>query len=174
MKMTGTKARLLVALLLTAASCPGASAQTPASTCKAEKPGEGRYKVVKAEPRPGEKISGYPKWKNVLTMTASGGIQQSYEVRHGVHYTVATDSAKVIEYVSTSDPAFRTPEGLAAGDTLEKVLAAAKSEVVREPGWAFYVRLPSGWSAAFVQGQSMTEGELPASAGVCFFFKREH
>jgi hypothetical protein len=178
----------LSVLLLSLACAAAASAQAgapapqtppaPASECTPEKPGEARhYKAVRVEPRLGEKISGYPKWKNELLMTASGGLDPSYEVSHGgVHYTVATDQdRKVIEYVSTGDPAFRTPEGLAAGDTLERVLAAAAgAAVARERGWAFHVRLPSGWSAAFTQGRSMTEGELPSSARVCFFFKRQH
>ena len=175
----------LVCLFAVAASCgPAARAQKgararkppPASECVAEKPNEGRYKTVRDEPQLGAKVSRFPKAESDLLMTASGGLQPSYDVRHGrIHYTVATDQdRKIIKYVSTRDPAFRTPEGRAAGDALAKVLAAAKSEVVRERGWAFHVRLPSGWSAAFAQGESMTDGELSPSARVCFFFKREH
>ena len=183
MRTTASLSVLLLSLACAAAAtaqagAPSPQTQAPASECTPEKPAEARrHKAVKAEPRLGEKISGYPKWGNFLLMTASGGLQPAYDVRYdGVHYTVATDQdRKVIEYVSTGDPAFRTPEGLAAGDTLERVLAAAAGAVVsRERGWAFHVRLPSGWSAAFTQGRSMTEGELPPSARVCFFFKRQH
>ncbi len=179
MKTTGAKTRLLAALLCCAAAAAhGAAAfgQTPASTCTYETPEQARrYKVVKAEPRLGEKISGYPKWKREMIMASGGATRKSYDVRYGgIHYSVGTErESDVIKWVATSDPAFRTPEGLAAGDTVDKVRAVAVTEVGAEPGWAFHARLPSGWSAAFVQGQSMTEGELSPTAKVCFFFKRE-
>lgn len=176
MKVADVKTRFLFALLFTAASGATALAQTPASTCVAEKPNEGRYKTVKVEPRLGEAISGYPKWKRVMLMTSGASSRKAYEVRYGgIHYTVGTErDSDVVKWVSTSDPAFRTAEGLAAGDTLAKVLAIAGKEVSREPGWGFHVELPSDWSAAFVQGPSMTDGELQPSAKICFFFKREH
>ncbi len=184
MSKTTVAAGLFLSFLSAAADArgPAASAQKgaarkkpPASECAAEKPGGGRrYKAVKDEPRLGQRVSPDPRRHLDLLMTASGGLQPSYDVSHGgIHYTVATDNDEtVIEYVSTRDPAFRTPEGLAAGDTLGRVLAVSKSEVRRERGWAFHVALPSGWSAAFVQGESMTDGELPPTARVCFFFKR--
>ena len=179
MKTTGAKTRLLAALVCYAAAAHGAVAfgQTPVSTCAPSKPNERRYKVVRTMPRLNERISDYPKWKRVMVMAGGATTRKSYEVNYGgVNYTVGTErESDLIKWVSTHDLAFRTPEGLAAGDTLEKVLAAAAgSEVSREPGWAFHVELPSGWHAAFVQGQSMTEGELPPSAGVCFFFKRDN
>ncbi|HEY0170754.1 MAG TPA: hypothetical protein VGB98_07005 [Pyrinomonadaceae bacterium] len=177
MKMTGAKNCLLAALLCCAAA-HGASGvgQTPASGCAPSKTSGRRYKVVKAMPRLGERISGYPKWKREMVMAGGATTRKSYDVCYGgVRYSVGTErESDVIKWVGTHDPAFRTPEGLAAGDTLEKVLAAAKTEVSAEPGWAFIVYLPSGWWAAFVQGPSMTEGELPPSAGVSFFFKRDN
>src|SRR5687767_11601294 len=100
MEMAGVKTRLLlVVLLCAAASGAAASAQTgasapqppPASTCVPEKPNARRYKVVKAEPRLGEKISGYPKWKRVMVMASGGDTRKSYDVRYGgVNYTVGT------------------------------------------------------------------------------------
>lgn len=176
MKTTRAKTRLLAALLCAAALGSAASGQTPESTCRPETPDEARrHKVVRTEPRLGEKISGYPKWKRVMVMASGGDTRKSYDVRHGgIRYSVGTHrESDVIKWIATSDPAFRTPEGLAAGDTLERVLAVAETGVAPEPGWAFHARLPSGWSAAFVQGKSMTEGELPPTARVCFFFKRE-
>lgn len=176
MKMTGAKTRLLAALLCCAAAHGAvASGQTPVSTCTPSKPNVRRYKAVKTMPKLGERISGYPKWKREMIMASGGATRKSYEVSYGgVNYTVGTErESDVIKWVSTHDLAFRTPEGLATGDTVDKVRAVAKREVGAEPGWAFHVELPSGWSAAFVQGQSMTEGELSPTAQICFFFKRE-
>jgi hypothetical protein len=185
---TGRTARTLLSLLCLAAASgrygPAAPAQTgaaaqqqppPDSTCEPETPNARRYKVVKVEPRLGEKISGYPKWKREMIMASGGDTRKSYDVRYGgINYTVGTHrTSDVIKWVSTHDPAFRTPEGIAAGDTLEKVRAVAETEVGAEPGWAYHARLPSGWSAAFVQGRYMTEGELSPTAKVCFLFKRE-
>ena len=184
MKLPSAKDSLLAALLCAAASgAVAATAQTgaatqppPASTCERSKRNTPRYKAVKHMPRLDEKISGYPKWRREMVMAGGATTRKSYEVSYGgVNYTVGTErKGDVIKWVSTHDPIFRTPEGLAEGDTLEKVLAVAKSEVQREPGWGFFVELPSGWYAAFVQGPSMSEGELPPSAGVCFFFQRDN
>jgi hypothetical protein len=177
MKPAGAKTRLLAALLC-AAAASGAAAlgQTPASTCERSKPNQPRHKAVKRMPRLDEKISGYPKWRREMIMAGGATSRKLYEVSYGgINYSVGTErQSDVIRWVGTSDPVFRTPEGLAEGDALEKVLAVAKSEVNREPGWGFFVELPSGWNAAFVQGPSMTEGELPPSAGICFFFKRDN
>ena len=186
MRTTGRTTRTLLSLVCLAAAAasygPGAPAQTgaapqtpPASTCEPGRPKSRRYTAVKVEPRLGEKISGYPKWKRVMVMASGGDTRKSYDVSYGgINYTVGTHrESDVIMFIATHDPAFRTPEGVAPGDTLEKVRAVAETEVGAEPGWAFHARLPSGWSAAFVQGKSMTEGELPPTAKVCFLFKRD-
>jgi hypothetical protein len=63
----------------------------------------------------------------------------SYEV--GVHESQ-------VRYVQTADKRFRTPENLRVGSSLAEVRRLVREDVTYDPGWAYWVRLPSGWSAA--------------------------
>ena len=110
----------------------------------------------------------------IYLMTGSGGMEPSFETEfEGINFLVATGhESKRISFISTTDKRFQTGEGIRIDDTLQKVLETSKGEIIKERGWAFFVRLKSGWNAAFVQGAEMTEGELPPGAKVSFLFKR--
>jgi len=129
------------------------------------------FKLSK-EPTLGMRLP-FKRRSNALLMTASGSLDPSYEVEfRGIEFTVCARKDRLITHVSTNDRRFRTPEGIAVGDSLQKVLKVSNSELAREPGWAFYMQLESGWIAGFTQGESMTDGELPSEAKVKFLFKR--
>jgi hypothetical protein len=131
------------------------------------------FKPVKREPRIGDKISGYPKSKYRL-MIRSAQTDPAYEVSYqGIEFLVTANDDKRISAISTRDARFKTPEGIGVGDTLEQVLKVSQNQLSREPGWAFYVYLKSGWYAAFAQGESMTEGELAPTAQVKWLFQRD-
>jgi hypothetical protein len=130
------------------------------------------FKPVKREPRIGDKISGYPK-STYLLMIRSAQTDPAYDVSYqGKNFTV-TANDKIISYISTTDGGFKTPEGIGVGDTLEKVLSLPQRKLIREPGWAFYVYLESGWYAAFTRGEYMTEEELSPTAMVKWLFRRD-
>jgi hypothetical protein len=61
----------------------------------------------------------------------------------------AANQGGTVAFISTRDPRFFTPEGVSVGSTLKEVLGAGGNEVIAEPGWGFYSRLPSGWAARF-------------------------
>jgi hypothetical protein len=130
---------------------------------------------LKDAPELGDKL---PLKKSVksseLLITGSGGFAPSYEVEYkGIKFTVTAGKDKRITFIDTTDINFKTTEDIAVGDSLQKVLKASPDEkLVRERGWAFFVRLKSGWNAGFVQGREMTEGELSPDAKVAFLFKR--
>jgi hypothetical protein len=127
---------------------------------------------LKSEPEIGMRLPTKPRPTRLL-VTGSGGVEPAYEVEYrGVEFTVCAYRDMLIHHVSTSDTRFRTPEGIAVRDSLRKVLEVSKGKVVKEPGWAFFVRLESGWGAAFTQGESMTEGELAPDAEVSFLFRK--
>jgi hypothetical protein len=44
--------------------------------------------------------------------------------------------------------------------------------VNKESGWCFWILLPSGWKAAFMQGPSATEGNLKPDSKIMWFFKK--
>lgn len=103
----------------------------------------------------------------------------SYEVvAGGIEYTVGVDETMRVRYVGTTDDAFRPPEGLKRGDPLAAVLAAAPGEtVVHEPGWGYFVLLPSGWYAFIDDGRPGHENlgtrPLAEDARVTMFFLRD-
>lgn len=130
-----------------------------------------RFKL-KNEPELGMKLP-FKGRSGVLLMTGSAGLEPAYEVEYnGLEFTVCAYEDMLIHHVSSNDTHFRTPEGIAVDESLKNVLEISKGKLVRERGWAFYVSLKSGWSAAFVQGESMTEGDLSPDAKVSFLFKR--
>ena len=127
---------------------------------------------LKSEPELGMKLP-FKRRSTSLLMTRSGSLEPAYEVEHeGLEFTVCAYKDMLIHHVSTKDPRFRTPEGIAVEVSLKEVLDVSKGKLVEESGWAFFVSLKSGWNAAFVQGESMTEGELSPDAKVRFLFKR--
>jgi len=91
----------------------------------------------------------------------------------GVTYGIAINTNTLkIAYVDTRDPKFKTL-GLTVGSTLQEVLATGAEKPWAEPGWAYHTKLRSGWSAAFVEGTSMTNLPLQPTSKIAFFFKRE-
>lgn len=121
---------------------------------------------------------------SVRTMTASAQTWPSYQViAGGIHYSVGVDYEERVRWVSTSDAAFRSPEGLRVGDSAALAEKAAPSQkIVLEPGWGHYIELPSGW-CAFIDSSWMDSrghrqpdlniGKLGADAHVATFFKRD-
>lgn len=110
-----------------------------------------------------------------LSMTASGGMKPAFYTEFkGIRFDVAVASFKsnIISYISTTDTAFKTKEDVMVGDTFEDVLKKAKGEVVKEQGWAFWVRLNSGWNAAFMENLLTEDEAPPPDAKVSFLFKR--
>lgn len=111
-------------------------------------------------PRAGLKIK-VDKKPEELILTTHSQIDPAYTVAfEGVLYKVAItadrgDDGKArygevsVKKVFTYDKTFKTPEGLKIGDTLEKVLTFTGDAPYLEPGWGFYVKLPSGWYACF-------------------------
>ncbi len=98
----------------------------------------------------------------------------------GIKGDIGADDNWAINYITTSDPAFVTSEGLKVSDSAEKVLKVSKGEVVKESDYEFSVRLPSGWFANFWQIEYdakgklvvVTNGQLRPDTKVASFFKK--
>ena len=167
------KNKLIIAALTILCFVP-AIQQTVTAQSKQVQTANGRIKLT-AMPELGDKLPvKRKKTSGALLMTGSGGLDPSYRVEFdGIGFTVATGyKDNIISFISTMNKGFKTSEGIAVDDTLKKVLETSQGEVITERGWAFYVKLKSGWRAAFVQGYEMTEGELSPDAKVAFLFKR--
>ena len=121
---------------------------------------------------------------SVRTMTASAQTWPSYKViADGIQYTVGVDYEEHVRFVATSDPAFRSPEGLRVGDSAALAKRAAPGQkIVLEPGWGHFIALPSGWYA-FIDSSwvdtaghrqpDLNIGKLGVDAHVATFFKRD-
>jgi hypothetical protein len=106
-------------------------------------------------------------------MAASGSFLAKYILRvDSIEFVLGISPEGHVKYISSSDQKFVTDEGLRIGDSWLKVKNISNSELVKETGWAFYIPLQSGWNAAFVIGESMTEGSLSEESQVGWFFKR--
>jgi hypothetical protein len=95
-------------------------------------------------------------------------------VRDSIPYLVGFDEKKnAIVYICPDDPQkFKTPEGIQVGTSLNDVTAIAKSSPIRRPGWAYVLRLPSGWNAAFLASpHDPTGAPLDSNSKVDFLFK---
>jgi hypothetical protein len=116
----------------------------------------------------------YIKKEKIQIMTSSSSIEEVYKIfRDGIEYDIALDEKNLIHYIDTIDPDFVTPEGLKMGDKYKVVKKRTDSIVWREAGYAYYIEFPSGWRAGFVQGRTLTEGEvLSDEAEIKWFYKR--
>jgi hypothetical protein len=106
-------------------------------------------------------------------MVASAQSRQGYDaVVDGVTMSLCVDDQGIIVEQSTKDATFRTPEGVCIGVPLDQVLARHKTSVVREPGWSYYVPLPSGWKAGLAMDDGRLDEPLPFDTPVRWLFMR--
>lgn len=85
-------------------------------------------------------------------------------------YDIAIDKNK-IKFISTSDINFMTDDGFMIGDTVKKLKESGYSEFNEMRGWGYWVKLESGWCAAFCEGDACTDKELNIDSKIKWFFK---
>ena len=124
--------------------------------------------LVAAEPEMGKPLPFHspPAFK---TFVSSSNIADAYFIRlDKILYTVSVDHQGLASLLSTSDPAFRTPEGLSVGSTVEELRAAGATDFAYEHNWGCSARLPSGWRAA----AEFVGEPLICQPQISWFFKR--
>ncbi|MFZ1519299.1 MAG: hypothetical protein WAU11_11015 [Ignavibacteriaceae bacterium] len=116
----------------------------------------------------------YPTTDSVsYLMISPSQFSKTYNVNSkNIFYNIAINDFNKVIFISTEDKSFITPEKLMIGNSLSDVQSISKNEIVIENGWANYITLESGWSAAFVEGKSMTSRMLKEDSKISFFFKR--
>jgi hypothetical protein len=106
-------------------------------------------------------------------MISPSRVTSAYAVfDNGITFIVSVDNDGNLNYISTRDSQFKTPEGLKVGTTLEKTKNYQVGKLNKESGWCFWILLSSGWKAAFIQGSSAAEGKLKPDSKIKWFFKR--
>lgn len=111
---------------------------------------------------------------SVHLMVSPGSFEMSYEIiEEGIVYNVCLGEKGRLTFASIRDSAFITDGNIRVGTTFKEIKDRFGDSIRKEPGWAYYQKLPSGWAAAFCTGSSCT-GSLPAGKDkVSFFFKRK-
>jgi hypothetical protein len=129
-------------------------------------PSEKAYQTVTQEPKIGAKVSDY------LKPAPNNSLGYSMKF-NSIKYTVTTNTKGIINYISTTDSQFVSPEGIKIGDSLAKVREVSKKDLIKESRCVSYVPLKSGWKAAFGRAPVQSDGTSSPSLIVNRFFKKE-
>ena len=93
----------------------------------------------------------------------------------GVSYRICFNRENRMEYISTSDPGFISPENLRVGMPLASIEAtlSVESFLLDDDHRYWWFKLPSGWCAAFaLEDRAKPDESYPKSQSVIsFFFK---
>jgi hypothetical protein len=76
-------------------------------------------------------------------------------------------------YWSTEDKKFETPEGFSVGMTLGEVKKSYASTMLNDPGWGYFINLPSKWNLGFCKVSSCTDKGPSDSTKVGWIFTRK-
>ena len=100
-------------------------------------------------PRLGDPLDCAPSHDTMFAISPAQFVKGCSISKSGVKYFVGSIDGKTIDFVSTQDSNFRTPEGVRLGSSIREVILAGGTQIYEEPSWAYLSRLPSGWSAKF-------------------------
>jgi hypothetical protein len=108
-----------------------------------------------------------------LIQTSSGQLQPYEEliINHVVFQLVL--KGKDTSFISTRDQNFITPEGYKIGIEWSQISMQLRNRLITEPGFAYYIELPSGWKVGFCEGLSCTDGLPTDTSDIKFIFKRK-
>lgn len=108
-----------------------------------------------------------------LLLSSSGQSSKSFDiVCNNIHFSISTNDSNKIIFISTNDTNFITSDKIKVGTPLSEFPDYYSPSVNKETGWAYFIKLKSGWNAAFTEGESMTNKPLTQKSKVSFFFKR--
>ncbi|HXT62887.1 MAG TPA: TetR/AcrR family transcriptional regulator [Pyrinomonadaceae bacterium] len=131
--------------------------------------GNTKYEEISQEPRPGIKAEGYPKGANKKPAPREM-LTVFLVVFKGVEYHVFVDADQIIQRITTSDHHFKTPEGVAVGDTATSVKPLAQATPANPCGYS--LELASGWIVDFGSNSEAANGSLSDDATVKSFSMR--
>jgi hypothetical protein len=108
-------------------------------------------------------------------LVAPAQFLQAFDVtRDDYVFTVCPDQNNRIVYISPTQDNFTTPEGVKIGSKYISILNEVQDSAQVFPGWAYVLKLPSGWNVAFVEGENMTDNPLRDDSEVSFIFKSKY
>lgn len=108
-----------------------------------------------------------------LMQTAAGQISPYKEMKiDGKLFQVGIVDHDTV-FIFTRDPSFRTIEGYGLGTPYGSLSKSLKREVVKEPGFSYWVELNSGWKLGYCIGKSCTDHNPVDTSKVNFVFRRK-
>jgi hypothetical protein len=90
----------------------------------------------------------------------------------GADYQLGVNKSGKVEYISTSSKMVITPNRIHVGMKFSELEKLFDISFIRESGWAWRGKLPSGWHVAIFCGQSGTDCELTPESEIAYLFKR--
>jgi hypothetical protein len=89
----------------------------------------------------------------------------------GFDFDLVTEGKDTV-YLATTDKNFQTPDGYKVGTKFSDLPRRFQEVLTKEPGWAYYLKLTSGWTLGFCEGGSCTDHYPIADSKVKWIFKR--
>jgi hypothetical protein len=89
-----------------------------------------------------------------------------------IFFQLLIDAQGDTSFIGTRNQAFMTPEGYKINTRLGLINKAYRDKLKQEPGWGYYIKLPSIWNLQFVVEKTLTD-HLPLDTNrVTYIFKR--
>ena len=123
-----------------------------------------------------DKIDSTPKISDTIgkmILISSGQAEPYKEVKiNGHDFDLVLRDGDTI-YLATIDQTFKTPEGFHVGMQLSELPQDVQKSLTKEPGWAYYFKMTSGWTLGFCEGNSCTDNYPNSYSKVQWLFKRK-
>lgn len=107
-----------------------------------------------------------------LTLTSAGSIERTKRIkRNEVEFEIRIDKSGDTAFWKTADPNFKSLEGYSIGTKWQDISLKYRAQLMKQAGWAYYIKLPSDWNLAFCIGETCTNHSPHDSSEVSFLFK---
>jgi hypothetical protein len=108
-----------------------------------------------------------------LLLISSGQISpyKNIKIDNAIFQIVKSSDGDTV-YLGTSDISFITPEGYKVGMELKAIKQKFSAKIFEEPGWGYYIQLPSKWKLRFIEGDTTTDHPPTDTSKVESIFKR--
>jgi len=90
----------------------------------------------------------------------------------GGRFRAAVDGNNIVRMVIPIAATFRSPEGISQQSTLADAKKVSGAALVKVPGYGYLLQMPSGWTAVFCVGKTMTESDPQDDQNVAFICQR--
>ena len=121
-------------------------------------------------PLPADVIQTSSEVTQLMTSPASFG--NIIQVEHNKYkFEVELNDNKIVKFVSTVDPNFKTADNIKIGDTYQEIKNKLNEEWA-EPGFAYCTKSKTNWVISFFDNYFLKTRQISDTSKVVFFFKK--